>query len=218
MSPAFLPALVFDCDGVLVDSEYLASRVESELTAELGLDLSVDAAHAMFLGKTVDGVLDAIGERTGQRPGSGFVYNWAFATARAFQREMQPIPFIVPALEELRGRGHRMAVASQSSLARVRFCLELAGLDGFFGEHVYVTSMVPRPKPAPDIYLYAAHKLDATPAQCWVIEDSIAGAASALAAGFRTIGYAPGESQQAMRATGVSVIHSMDELLGRITA
>ena len=209
-------ALIFDCDGVLVDSEYLASRVESELTRELGLDLSVEQAHELFLGQTVDGVLDRIAERTGKRPASAFAYNWAFATAHAFKRELAPVPFVRAALEELRRRGHRMAVASQSPLARVRFSLEIAGLDEFFGDRVYVTSMVARPKPAPDIYLHAARGLETPPADCIVIEDSPAGAAAALGAGFRVIGYAPGETLAAMRNSGATVIRSMDELLGRI--
>jgi HAD superfamily hydrolase (TIGR01509 family) len=213
-----LPALIFDCDGVLVDSEYLASRVESELTRELGLELTVEEAHALFLGQTVDGVLDRIAERTGKRPSSAFAYNWAFATAHAFKRELAPVPFVRAAIEELQRRGHRMAVASQSPLARVRFSLEIAGLDTFFGPHVYVTSMVPRPKPAPDIYLHAADRLGTPPANCIVIEDSPAGAASARAAGFRVIGYAPGDTLAAMRGTGAAVIHSMDELLGKIGA
>ena len=211
-----LTALIFDCDGVLVDSEYLASRVESELTRELGLELSIEQAHALFLGQTVDGVLDRVAERTGQRPTSAFAYNWAFATAHAFKRELAAVPFVRAALEELRRRGHRMAVASQSPLARVRFSLEITGLDGFFGAHVYVTSMVPRPKPAPDIYLHAASALGAPPADCLVIEDSPAGAATAREAGFRVIGYAPGETFAAMQGTGVAVIRSMDDLLGRI--
>jgi beta-phosphoglucomutase-like phosphatase (HAD superfamily) len=67
-----LPAIIFDCDGVLIDSEGLASRVEAELLRELGLDLSVEETQRLFLGKTVDGVLDVITERTGKRPGSGF--------------------------------------------------------------------------------------------------------------------------------------------------
>lgn len=209
-------ALIFDCDGVLVDSEYLASRVESELTRELGLALSVEEAHALFLGQTVDGVLDRIAERTGKRPSSAFAYNWAFATAHAFKRELAPVPFVRAAIEELQRRGHRMAVASQSPLARVRFSLEITGLDAFFGDHVYVTSMVPRPKPAPDIYLHAANGLATPPTNCFVIEDSPAGAASARAAGFRVIGYATGDTLAAMRGTGVTVIHSMDELLGKI--
>lgn len=214
-SPA---ALIFDCDGVLVDSEYLASRVESELTRELGLELTVQEAHDLFLGKTVDGVLDAIAARTGKRPSSTFTYNWAFATAHAFKRELAPVPFVRAALEELQRRGHRMAVASQSPLARVRLSLEITGVDVFFGPHVYVTSMVPRPKPAPDIYLHAANGLATPPANCVVIEDSPAGAASARAAGFRVIGYAPGDTAVAMHAAGVTVIHSMDDLLGTIGA
>jgi HAD superfamily hydrolase (TIGR01509 family) len=218
LSDARLPALIFDCDGVLVDSEYLASRVESELTRELGLVLTVEEAHQLFLGQTVDGVLDRIAERTGKRPSSAFAYNWAFATAHAFKRELAPVPFVRAALEELQRRGHRLAVASQSPLARVRFSLEITALEVHFGTHVYVTSMVARPKPAPDIYLHAAAGLATPPADCIVIEDSPAGAASARAAGFRVIGYAPGDTFTAMRNTGVTVIRSMDELLGTIAA
>jgi HAD superfamily hydrolase (TIGR01509 family) len=211
-----LPALIFDCDGVLIDSEYLASRVESELTRELGLALSVEEAHAWFLGKTVDGVLDSIAARTGKRPTSAFVYNWAFATAQAFKRELKPIPFMREALERLRELGFRMAVASQSPLARVQFSLDIAGLAEFFGNQIYVTSMVARPKPAPDIYLFAAKKLHAQAADCVVIEDSPAGAAAALGAGMRVLGYAPGATRDAMVASGATLITSMDELLGHL--
>jgi HAD superfamily hydrolase (TIGR01509 family) len=212
------PALIFDCDGVLIDSEHLASRVEAELTRELGLPLSAEEAHALFLGKTVDGVLDAIAARTGTRPPAGWVYNWAFATAHAFHRELVVVEQLRDAIETLRARGHHMAVASQSSLARVRFSLDVTGLAPLFGEHVYVTSMVPRPKPAPDVYLLAAARLGADPADCVVIEDSPAGAASALGAGMRAVGYAPGATRAAMVANGVQVIRSMAELVDAVVA
>ena len=212
------PALIFDCDGVLIDSEHLASRVESELTRELGLQLSPAEAHALFLGKTVDGVLDAIADRTGTRPSAAWVYNWAFATAHAFHRELAVVEQLRDAIEALRGRGHRMAVASQSSLARVRFSLDVSGLAPLFGEHVYVTSMVARPKPAPDVYLLAASRLGAEPADCVVIEDSPAGAAAALGAGMRAIGYAPGATHGAMVASGATVIRSMRDLVPAVAA
>jgi HAD superfamily hydrolase (TIGR01509 family) len=218
LSATRLPALIFDCDGVLIDSEHLASRVESELTAELGLRLSPDEAHALFLGKTTDGVLDAIAQRTGTRPTAAWVYNWAFATAHAFHRELAVVEHLRDALEVLRAQGHRMAVASQSSLARVRFSLEVTGLAPLFGDHVYVTSMVARPKPAPDVYLLAADRMSARPADCVVIEDSPAGAASALGTGMRVIGYAPGAARAAMSASGAAVIGSMAELTREITA
>jgi HAD superfamily hydrolase (TIGR01509 family) len=213
-----LSALIFDCDGVLIDSEYLASRVESEVGRDIGLTLGVEEAHQMFLGKTVDGVLDAIAARTGQRPSSAWVYNWAFATAHAFVRELKAVDGVGVAVETLRRRGHRMAVASQSPLARVQLSLQVAGLAGQFGEHIYVSTMVARPKPAPDIYLLAAQKLGAPPADCIVIEDSPAGAASARAAGMRVIGYAPGSTAAAMQAGGIRFIRSMDELIAAISA
>ena len=218
VSGSNIQAVIFDCDGVLVDSEGLASRVEAELIRELGLDLTVDQVHDLFLGKTVEGVLELIAARSGRKLTSTFVYNWAFATAHAFSRELQPVAGVRAVAELLRDRGHRLAVASQSPLARVRFSLDLTALDEFFGAHVYVTSMVARPKPAPDIYLHAAQRLATPPANCVVIEDSPAGAASAHAAGFRVVGYAPGDTFAAMRNTGVTVIRSMDDLLGKIGA
>jgi HAD superfamily hydrolase (TIGR01509 family) len=213
-----LPAVIFDCDGVLIDSEGLASRVEAELLRELGLDLSVEETQALFLGKTVDGVLDVIAARTGKRPGSIFTYNWAFATAHAFMHELKPVAGVRELAEKLRAAGHPMAVASQSPLARVRLSLEVAGLADLFGEHVYVTSMVARPKPAPDVYLLAAGKLGVRPADCLVIEDSPAGAASARGAGMRALGYAPGETAAAMQAGGTTVIRAMDQALPHICA
>ena len=142
-------SVIFDCDGVLVDSEWLASRVEAELLREIGLELSVEQVHELFLGKTVGGVLDIIAARRGAPLPPEFTYNWAFATAHAFHRELVVVEQLRDALEVLRARGHRMAVASQSSLARVRFSLDVTGLAPLFGEHVYVTSMVARPSGTP---------------------------------------------------------------------
>ena len=107
-------------------------------------------------------------------------------------------------------------MASQSPLARVRLSLEVAELADLFGEHVYVTSMVARPKPAPDIYLLAASRLGVEPPDCVVIEDSPAGAAAARGAGMRALGYAPGETAAAMRDGGATVIRSMSEALAHI--
>ena len=214
--------IIFDCDGVLVDSEGLASRVEAELTHELGLALTAAEAHELFLGKTVEGVLELIAARSGRKLSASFVYNWAFATAHAFKRELQAVPGVRAVLEALRARGHPLAVASQSPLARVRFSLEVAGFAGLFGEHVYVTSMVPRPKPAPDIYLLAAARLGVTPARCVVVEDSPAGAAAARGCGMHVFGYAPSGADdstgEAMRNSGALVLRSMDELPGLMAA
>jgi len=213
-----LISVIFDCDGVLVDSEWLASRVEADLLRELGVELTVEQVHELFLGKTVSGVLDLIAARRGAPPPPEFTYNWAFATARAFMRELQPIPSVRGVVEQLRDAGHKLAVASQSPLARVRLALEVTQLAPFFGDHLYVTTMVARPKPAPDIYLLAASRLGSSPADCLVIEDSPAGAGAARAAGMHVLGYAPGDTADAMRAQGLPVLQSMDELPGHIAA
>ena len=213
-----MKAVIFDCDGVLIDSEWLASRVEAELLRELGLELSVEEVHELFLGKTVAGVLNIIASRRDSTLSPEFTYHWAFATAHAFMRELKPIPFVRAVLEQLRDRGYPLAVASQSPLARVRLSLEVTGLAEFFGEHIYVTTMVPNPKPAPDVYLLAASRLGVPAAECLVIEDSPAGAGAARRAGMHAIGYAPGTTADAMHAQGIPVLRSMDELLGQIAA
>jgi HAD superfamily hydrolase (TIGR01509 family) len=218
LTDASLPALIFDCDGVLIDSEYLASRVESGLIRELGLTLDVEQVHDLFLGKTVDGVLDAIAARTGTRPSTAWVYNWAFATAHAFLRELKSVDGVGVAVETLRRRGHLMAVASQSPLALVQLSMHVAGLAGQIGDHIYVTTLVALPKPAPDNYLLAAERLGFAPANCIVIEVSPAGAAAALSAVMRVIGFAPGNTFDAMRASGARVIRAMDELISAIDA
>jgi HAD superfamily hydrolase (TIGR01509 family) len=211
-------SVILDCDGVLVDSEALASRVEAEVTRELGLDLTTEQAHELFLGKTVAGVLDAIAQRSGSAPSAGFTYNWAFSTAHSFMRELRPIPYLLAAVGELQRRGHPLAVASQSPLARVRFSLDVTGLATFFGEHIYVTSMVRHPKPAPDVYLLAAERLGARHGDCVVVEDSPASAAAALSAGMRAILYAPGEPAAAPRRDGLILMKSMDQLPGLVQA
>ena len=86
--------------------------------------------------------------------------------------ELRPVPGVRAVVEELRARGAALAVASQSPLARVRFSLEVTGLAQLFGQHLYVTSMVARPKPAPDVYLLAASRLGVRPQECVVVEDS----------------------------------------------
>ena len=197
---------IFDCDGVLVDSEWLASRVEAELLRELGLELSVEEAHELFLGKTVGACLNIVAARSGSTSLARVHYNWAFATAHAFMRELKPIPYVRAALEELRGRGCPLAVASQSPLARVRLSLEVTGLGG---NSSVSTSTSPAwcriPSPLP-ISIYSRQRGWARrPRDCVVIEDSPAGAAAARGAGMHAIGYAPGATADAMRANGIAV-------------
>jgi beta-phosphoglucomutase-like phosphatase (HAD superfamily) len=107
-----------------------------------------------------------------------------------------------------------MCVASQSSPARVALSLRVAALDGYFGPHVFTASMVERPKPAPDLFLFAARQMGVLPECCTVIEDSPVGVIGARAAGMQVCGYAADESAQALSEAGATVFYSMDELVG----
>ena len=219
MSDARLPALIFDCDGVLIDSEYLASRVESELVRELGLTLGVEEAHDLFLGKTVDGVLDAIAARTGKRPSSAWVYNWAFATAHAFLRELKAVDGVGVAVEDAApprpsdGRGFAVAARARAAFAAGRRASPASSAN---------TSTSPRwcarPKPAPDIYLLAAEQARRRARGLHRHRRFAGRRGRGAGAGMRVIGYAPGNTFDAMRASGAQVIRSMDELIAAIDA
>ncbi len=203
---------------MLVDSEWLASRVEAELLRELGLKLASRKFTSCSSERPLRACSNIVAARSGPRPRAEFTYNWAFATAHAFMRELKPIPYVRAAIEELRGRGAPLAVASQSPLARVRLSLEVTGLAAILRRARLRHLMVPRPKPAPDIYLLAAARLGAAPGDCVVVEDSPAGAAAARGAGMHAIGYAPGATADAMRANGIAVHALHGRAPGRIAA
>ena len=107
-----------------------------------------------------------------------------------------------------------ICVASQSSPTRVALSLRVAGLDAYFGPHVYTASMVARPKPAPDLFLFAAENMGVAPERCTVIEDSPVGVIGAREAGMRVFGYAADESAEALADAGAHVFYSMEELIG----
>ncbi|MGV3741672.1 MAG: HAD family hydrolase [Burkholderiaceae bacterium] len=206
--------IIFDCDGTLVDSERLVSQVEAEHLKSLGQHLSPEEVRKLFKGKTAGEVTAAIAEMIARPVPLDWVFDWAMLTANVFVHELRPIPGIEPVLDYLALRNQAMCVASQSSPARVALSLKVAGLDRYFGPHVFTASMVERPKPAPDLFLFAAKKMGVPPQHCVVIEDSTTGVAGARNAGMRVFGYAADESERALAAAGATVFHSMHELIG----
>ncbi|MFI5306532.1 MAG: HAD family hydrolase [Polyangiales bacterium] len=204
--------VIFDCDGVLVDSERLVCRVESEHMSELGVALDPQATSALLMGKTLDQVLSSIEEKLGRALSPAWSYRLAMSVASAFVRELQPVPLVRQVLERLQRHAAPMCVASQSLLPRVRLSLRVTGLDAFFGERVYTASMVARPKPAPDLFLYAATQMGVEPSACAVIEDSPSGVTAARAAGMTVFGYAGSEEPAPLARAGARVFASMADL------
>jgi HAD superfamily hydrolase (TIGR01509 family) len=181
--------VIFDCDGVLVDSEVLSVKGMCEVLRAAGVPATEAMVGRCFGMKQAD-ILAVIAKETGVPiPPDATERIWP-ATRRWFERELQPMPGVARFLERLGSRPH--CVASSSSLERIRFSLRRTGLDGFFGDNVFSSQQVARGKPAPDLFLFAAERMGISPDRAAVIEDSIFGVQGARAAGMRTVGFIGG--------------------------
>ncbi|MGX7875233.1 HAD family hydrolase [Mesorhizobium sp. ORM6] len=181
--------IIFDCDGVLVDSEPLAARAYERVYEKHGMPGVHCGIIAQCVGMKQSDIIVRIKELTGhQFPAAADGDIWA-ETKVLFTEELKPTPGIVAFLETLEGD---RCVASSSSVERINHSLAVTGLAHFFGDAIYSSSMVKNGKPAPDIFLFAAARMGANPADCVVIEDSPFGIQGAVAAGMTAIGYTGG--------------------------
>lgn len=181
--------IIFDCDGVLVDSEPLAARAYERVYDKHGMPGVHGGIIAQCIGMKQSDIIAKIRDLTGhQFPAAADGDIWA-ETKILFSQELQPTPGITAFLETLAGD---RCVASSSSVERINHSLTVTELARFFGDAIYSSSMVKRGKPAPDIFLFAADKMGAKPADCIVIEDSPFGIEGAVAAGMTAIGYTGG--------------------------
>jgi HAD superfamily hydrolase (TIGR01509 family) len=186
--------VIFDCDGVLIDSEPLANRVFSERLAREGLHLSPEETMRRFVGRTRQGCLDLAEELLGRKLPERFGTEWDEALFEAMRTEVRAINGVV---DVLRGLRIPYCVASNGTPVRMRIALEACGLLPLFEGRMFTSADVPRPKPAPDLFLHAARSLGADPSRCAVIEDTPTGVAAGLSAGMIVFGYAAGNREAA---------------------
>ncbi len=204
-----MKAIIFDCDGVLIDSEVLACGVEVDLLAAAGVPITLDVYLARYVGKPIADLLTELG---GRLP-ADFEARASASVAAAFERDLRALPGAATTLAALSARRVPIAVASNSAPARLAHSLGLTGLAGYFGPHVYSATMVPRGKPAPDVYLLAAERLGVRPTECLVLEDSPHGVTAAVAAGMAAYGLdaashtGPGHAER-LRAAGARDVFS----------
>ncbi|WP_024513900.1 HAD family hydrolase [Bradyrhizobium sp. Tv2a-2] len=185
--------VIFDCDGVLVDSEVLSCQCLSEVLGERGISLSEDEAVELFLGRSTAAL------RSYYRDDRRFVPETFLAELKSrvlqrFSEQLKPIPGIEALVSRLESPS---CVASSSDLDRVSQSLALTGLAPLFGERLYTAQMVERGKPAPDLFLYAAAQMRAAPELTLVIEDSVSGVTAAKAAGMAVWGFVGGSHYRA---------------------
>jgi HAD superfamily hydrolase (TIGR01509 family) len=184
-----LELVIFDCDGVLVDSERLAVKVEAALLAELGWPLTQAEVIERFMGRSQAFMVQAIQERLGERLPDGWQDLLDRRYRATFDAELAPVDGVVEALDRI---ATPTCVASGGSHRMLRHQLRLTGLYERFEGRIFSAGEVAEGKPAPDLFLHAAARLGAEPAACAVVEDSRFGVQAARAAGMRAFGYTGG--------------------------
>ncbi|MFD4628153.1 HAD family hydrolase [Streptomyces sp. NPDC058475] len=182
--------VIFDNDGVLVDSEPISNTILAAYLTELGHPTSYEESLRDYMGAAMHRVHDLVEERTGQRLPADFDEVFHERVFAAFERELEPVRGAVQVLEKLAADGVPYCVASSGSHDRIRVGHRKTGLDRWFDEgRVFSSQDVGRGKPAPDLFLYAAERMGVPPRKCVVVEDSPLGVRAANAAGMDVLGF-----------------------------
>ncbi len=217
-------AVLFDCDGVLVDSEPITNGVLRQMLAELGWVLTQDECLRIFVGKAVKDESATIEAATGFAITSEWLQ--AFWTRRnaALERDLTEIAGAPAAVRAMHAMlGGRIACASGADRQKVELQLAKVGILDAFGGRIFSGHEMPRSKPAPDVYLAAAAALGVEPMRCAVIEDTVTGATAGVAAGATVFGYSPAglghSSAQALRSVGAACVFTdMAQLPAQLAA
>ena len=185
-----IEGIIFDFDGVIADSESLANIVLAETVTGLGLPTSLDDALDRYMGKRAAEVVAAIESGIGRALPGNFPDTLATTTLARFRAELREVKGAKKFILQFGDTPH--CIASSSSMQRLSFCLEILGLARHFGNNVFSSEVVPRGKPHPDIFLYAARQLNVAPSRCLVIEDGVNGVRAGVAAGMMVLGLCAG--------------------------
>jgi HAD superfamily hydrolase (TIGR01509 family) len=205
--------VIFDCDGVLVDSEVISNRVLAETLTDEGLPTTVAEARRDYQGLLLADVLANAQAKLGRPLPDGWVAAYERDRAAAFRRELRPVAGACEAVQRLEAAGIAVCVASQGKLEKTNLSLALTGLDRLFPESArFSAESVARGKPAPDLFLYAAAAMQAQPASCVVVEDTPSGVSAAVSAGMRALGYVADSDEPAMRDAGAETMRSFAQL------
>ncbi|MFF9004071.1 HAD family hydrolase [Streptomyces achromogenes] len=206
--------VIFDNDGVLVDSEPISNRLLAGYLTELGHPTSYEDSIRDYMGSAMHRVHDLVLERTGRRLPEDFDAVFHARVFAAFERELRPVPGVTDVLEKLAADGVPYCVASSGSHERIRVGHRTTGLDRWFtDERIFSSEDVGRGKPAPDLFLYAAERMGVAPGRCVVVEDSPLGVQAAVAAGMDVYGFTAMTPPERLAGAG-RLFSDMGELAG----
>ncbi|MGW0999435.1 HAD family hydrolase [Streptomyces sp. NPDC002520] len=204
--------ILFDNDGVLVDSEPISNRLLAEYLTELGHPTTYEDSIRDYMGAAMHRIHDLVLERTGQRLPDDFDDVFHARVFAAFERELKPVAGVADVLEKLAADGVPYCVASSGSHERIRVGHRTTGLDRWFTEdRIFSSQDVGRGKPAPDLFLYAAERMGVAPERCAVVEDSPLGVRAAVAAGMDVYGFTAMTPAERLAGAG-QLFSSMGEL------
>jgi HAD superfamily hydrolase (TIGR01509 family) len=200
--------VIFDCDGVLVDSEHLNIRTEAAILARLGWPISQSEIINRFVGRSAAYMQHEIEQRLGRA--IDWDAEFEVPCREVFERELTAVPGVVAALDRITTQ---TCVASSGSHDRMQFTLGITGLLDRFEGRIFSTSEVDHGKPAPDIFLHAATRMGVPPSRCAVVEDSVAGVTAGLAATMTVFAFTGGVTDAAQLAGGGAVVFDDMSLL-----
>ncbi|GGQ85095.1 HAD family hydrolase [Kitasatospora griseola] len=205
--------VIFDCDGVLVDSERIAVRVQREVGAQLGWPLTEDEVVRHFIGRSHAAGWQVVAERLGESTAAAWEQRFEQRHRELVDTELEPVDGIVEALTELAAAGLPHCVASSGTHGKMRHTLGRTGLYERFEGRIFSATEVAHGKPAPDLFLHAAQRMGFAPEVCAVVEDSGPGTRAARAAGMRCFGYTGGPTgADALTGPGTVLFSDMRQL------
>lgn len=198
--------VIFDCDGVLVDSEVLSCDVHAQMLTQYGYAISSEQVHARFLGRSAREARAEIEAERGCALPDAYTAELRAEIDRVFGAHLQPVPHVGATLAQLT---QAVCVASSGTPTRIVSSLTTTGLIDRFAPHLYSALQVERGKPAPDLFLFAAAQMGVDPARCVVVEDSVPGVTGAVDAGMAVLGFHGGshcrpDTAHALRAAGAA--------------
>jgi HAD superfamily hydrolase (TIGR01509 family) len=211
--------VIFDCDGVLVDSEPLANASFAQALKAEGLDWTVEETMRRLMGRSLKSCGEIVEAELGRKLPGDFFDKMQARTYQSFRdAPLKAVPGVKDAVLALQAAGLETCVASSGAVEKMKFTLGLTGLWDLFGGRVFSSSQVPRGKPFPDLFLHAALRMNVQPFDCVVVEDSVPGVQAARAAGMRVLAYAgaPYSSRDALAEAGGFLFGDMKQLPGLV--
>lgn len=209
--------VIFDCDGVLVDSETISVRVEARVLTELGWPHTEDEVVLKFVGRSSAAQLAELEQHFGAEKTRLFDELTTREVQAAFEAELTAVEGVQALVTGLHERGVPTCVASSGTHDRMRHTLGLTGLYDAFAGRIFSATEVVDGKPAPDLFLHSARRMGVSPDACVVVEDSVYGVRAGVDAGMVVYGYSGGlTSAEVLRSAGAIPVHSMSELAARL--